>query len=305
MERVLILGASSFVGVNLAFALREKYRVLGTYCKHVPRIDGIQTFRFDINQTSEIPEFIKSLEPDAVVYCSAVIDDRECSRDAVQALFVNSQAPYIIAQVMRKLEKRLIYLSTSKVFDGTQGNYTEEDEARPQNLYGSMKLHAEEQLSHFENVFVLRLGTIFGMGSSGQKSVILNRLLWDLWDKKPIKVIADEFRSFTSALEVARAIETTLGARAEKAGLYHLATREKHTYFSFAKEIASLFGIEDAKVNPISGSEFSGEMAKSGGSRGADLTLNGSLFEKTFGVTLQGLTPSLLTIRNAIRTGQM
>jgi len=305
MKRILIVGASSFIGANIATALRGRHPIVGTYSRNIPRIDGIQTFRFTLTPGAQISELLEMTHPDVVIYCAAEVSDHLCGENPEQALYVNAEAPYHFARALQDIGKRLIFLSTSKVFSGNQGNYAENDEALPQNLYAKMKLHGEQQLRNFENLFILRLGTIFGVGSATHKSAILNRFLWELWQDKPLSLIADEFRSFLAVSEVARAVEAVIEAPSALAGLYHLSHQERHTYFTFGKELSLVFGLVNAKLNPIPGSAFGGEMAASGGARGNDLTLDGSLFEKTFGVNFRGVIPSLVEIREVFRKGMM
>jgi len=245
---------------------------------------------------------VKVFKPDVVVYCSAIIDERICERDPQQTLFVNIEAPALFAQSMAKFGGKFIYLSSSKVFSGTKGNYSEADHPQPQGLYGQSKLRAEEELSIYESSYSLRLSTIFGLGREGQRSSMLNRILRSLWSKEETRFINDEYRTFVGATEVARAVASIIDSRSN-GGVFHLSNGERDTYYSFAKAVGNAFGLPTDHFIPIKGAEFHGENAMAGGKRGADLTLSGDRFSEVFGMRVEGPFATLEKICRQLREG--
>lgn len=304
MSRVLIIGASSFVGSHIARGMRDEYEVIGTYNRHKVRIDGIVPLRMPIAPAANIPEWIRTIRPDVVVYSAAVIDDRQIQQDPGAALFVNSEAPLMIAEEVKRMGGRFFYLSTAKVFSGAhEGHYCEDDEPTPTGPYGQTKRRAEIALEPVDHAIVLRLGTIFGLGSHRQGSDIVSRMLRKLWRREQQRLIFDEYRSFFPAESVALGIKKLLNAKEITRGVFHLAGPDKDSYFSFAKTLALQFGFPHDSLMPVKGEEFAGEQASAGGARGTDLTLDGTRFADTLHMRWDTLSDSMMSLRRSLKTG--
>ena len=52
---------------------------------------------------------------------------------------------------------KIIYLSTSYVYEGTKGNYSENDPVKPWNNYSRSKLGGECAVSMYKNSLIIRL----------------------------------------------------------------------------------------------------------------------------------------------------
>lgn len=302
MKKILLFGASSFVGSNLAVYLRKHYRVYGTYSTTHPRIDGVPCFRLPLTPSSPILEVINIIRPEAVVYCPAYANTLQNAKDSDAALFINAEAPAFLARAMDQRGGRFIYLSTSKVFSGKLGDYAESDPIDPVGLYGMTKARGEELISDVKNTFIFRLGTIFGLGTHARPS-LFNRLLSHLLGRKEVPYISDEYRTFYSTADVARAVGIAIDASIEAAGLYHLVQHEKHTYYSFGKLVANLFGISGNLLVPVAGDTFSTNLANSTEPRGHDLSLRSDFFEQTFHFKAPSLEESIVALRQQLETG--
>ena len=67
-------------------------------------------------------------------------DFNKCEVDRERVFKVNALAVKHIVRTSRVMEAYLIHVSTDYVFDGTKGNYREEDILNPVNYYGLIKL---------------------------------------------------------------------------------------------------------------------------------------------------------------------
>jgi dTDP-4-dehydrorhamnose reductase len=303
VKKVLIVGASSVLGSNLAIYLRQHYRVYGTFNTFHPRIDGVPMLPLKLESKTPLEHFLSLLSPDAIVYCAARIDNAECEQDPFGTLFINAECPAWMARWVTSRGGRFIFLSSSKVFSGNQGDYTEEDAPDPTGHYGSSKRQAEEWLSNIESTFVLRLGTLFGLGSYGQTRAMFNRVLDQILSRETTRFIDDEKRSFFCAHEISKAVGICIDSEIRNSGTFHLSTDEKYSYYGFAKLVATVFGAPSGQLVPVSGHGFSSAAADSAGPRGNDLSLLGASFRETFSVDFPSVEASLLRWRNKIKTG--
>jgi dTDP-4-dehydrorhamnose reductase len=303
VKRVLIIGASGFVGINLAIYLRRFYRVMGTYATGKPRIDGVPMFQMKITPESPIQEIVRGFHPDAIVYSAAWIDNQKCEADPKLAAYINAEVPYLLARVLDEYGGRFIYFSTSKVFSGQSGGYAEDSIPDPQGIYGATKVRAEELLTRLSNAFIFRLGTVYGLGSFRQRTSVLNRFLDELWSGKELSLIHDEYRSFLPMEDICQAVGNAIDCSSDLAGIYHLAPPERHSYYTFGQQLVEAFRLRTARLTPIPGAGFAGELAAAGGARGSDLTLNGNHFATIFRYRYSTMEKTLARYCDRLKNG--
>lgn len=153
--RVLVIGASGFLGGFLLAALRHRHDVVGT------SRDGSTagTIALDVRDAAAARSVL-ARRWDLVVHAAGVIDAKACERDPAHAYQVNVAGTRLIARFARA---RVVFFSTDYVFDGGREQYDEDDEPRPLNVYGSTKLAAERVLlSHDSAHVIVRLPFLYG-----------------------------------------------------------------------------------------------------------------------------------------------
>ena len=148
--KVLVTGASGFVGVNLVHALRAR--------KHEV-IEFSLEKGGDVTDTASLERFMQGV--DAVWHGAAITagPERE-KRDAARILEVNTLATVrALEAAARAGVRRFIYPSSSAVYGETaflgEGTVREDEPLRPLNLYGISKVAAEGA--------VLRVGPALGL----------------------------------------------------------------------------------------------------------------------------------------------
>lgn len=138
-KKVLITGGSG----NLGQAIQ----------KLMPCIAPDQ-HELDITDLASCKRAIKKYKPDIIIHCAAWTDvaGAEKNKDACWAINVTGTQNLVRAADGR----RVVYISTDYVFDGEQGNYTEEDTPSPQNFYALTKLAGELIMRQYEQTLIIR-----------------------------------------------------------------------------------------------------------------------------------------------------
>ena len=62
-----------------------------------------------------------------------------------------------VVKICKKYNIKLVYFSTGYVYEGTKGNYKEEDPVKPFNNYGLSKLAGECAVQMYKNSLILRI----------------------------------------------------------------------------------------------------------------------------------------------------
>lgn len=114
----------------------------------------------DVTNQELVREFIGQQVPDIVINAAAITDNRGIEKNPQQAISVNITGAANISIACHQLGTRLVYISTDYVYKGDRGNYTEQDEVLPFNLYSWTKLGGECSVMTVKNHLIIR--TSFG-----------------------------------------------------------------------------------------------------------------------------------------------
>lgn len=159
--RILVLGASGLVGSHvLAEARARGHEVAGT-CRS-QAVPGLESL--DLADEPALLGLLERFLPDAVVHAAGWTWVDGCERDPDRSRRENVEHPLAVARWCRDHAVRMLYFSTSYVFDGCAGPYDEDSLPNPLNVYGRHKRIAEEQLALVlgDRLLVARLICVWG-----------------------------------------------------------------------------------------------------------------------------------------------
>ena len=104
----------------------------------------------DVTDTDEVLRFGEMNRPDIIINCSGMTDIHACEENPSQAFKVNALGARNLAIVARKMEAKMVQLSTDDVFDGKSTEpYNEFDVTNPGTVYGKSKLAGENYVKEF------------------------------------------------------------------------------------------------------------------------------------------------------------
>ena len=125
----------------------------------------------DITDALAVEEVLTRVQPEAVIHCAAwtAVDlaEEEDQREKVHR--INADGTRNIAKVCKKLDCKMIYISTDYVFDGQGEKPWQPDckDFRPLNVYGQTKLEGELAVSELlEQYVIVRIAWVFGIKCS-------------------------------------------------------------------------------------------------------------------------------------------
>lgn len=165
--KVLIVGASGFIGGQLYCALKQQdgMDVAGTCFLHRDNTD----FLFlDATDKPSVRKVLNSLDPSMIVLAAGNKNVKECEQDYERAYQQNVLPLKNLVEIVLEDRKKtkIIFFSSDYVFDGVKGMYTDTDTACPMTNYGKTKLISEELLlSSGLDGKVVRTTAVIGPGS--------------------------------------------------------------------------------------------------------------------------------------------
>ena len=143
----------------------------------------------DITDTDEVLRFGEMNRPDIIINCAGLTNIEECENDISKAYKVNALGARNLSIIARKLEAKLVHISTDDVFDGKSDQpYNEFDQTRPQTAYGKSKLAGEQYVKEFTyKHFIIRSTWVYGLGNN-----FINDLLEKVNKGETLSIASDQ-----------------------------------------------------------------------------------------------------------------
>ena len=110
----------------------------------------------DITHYRDVYIAIKNSNCDTVVHAAAATDVPGLENDIIKACDVNVVGTINVLKACVELDKRLVYISTDYVFDGTKGPYNTTDPINPMSVYAKSKAAAELMVGTYKKSTVIR-----------------------------------------------------------------------------------------------------------------------------------------------------
>jgi dTDP-4-dehydrorhamnose reductase len=247
--RILITGASGLLGLNLALETAAEHEVYGTAKDHLLNTSAFTVLQSDLLSLGAVERVLDRTQPDWVIHCAALANVDACESDPVLAQQTNSDLPARLAANVARGGARLVHISTDSVFDGSRGDYTEQDEPNPLGVYARTKLDGERRVAETNPEAIIARVNLFGWSMSGKRS------LGEFFVRKlqaGVKVMGftDVFFCPLLATDLAAILIKML--ELELTGLYHVVSRECLSKHEFGIRVAHTFNLDASLITPVS-----------------------------------------------------
>lgn len=113
--------------------------------------------QLNILSLSSIKKNIKKFKPKIVLHLAGLSRPMSIhSTNINKSIDLNIIGTSNLVKICNNLKIKLIFFSTSYVYQGKKGNYSEEDPVQPWNNYGWSKLGAEAAVQMYKNSLIIR-----------------------------------------------------------------------------------------------------------------------------------------------------
>ena len=209
----------------------------------------------DITDKAAVEKTLEEIQPDVVVHCAAwtAVDMAEDDDKVAKVRAVNAGGTENIALVCKKLNCKMVYLSTDYVFDGQGETPWDPDckDYKPMNVYGQTKLEGELAVSgNLDKYFIVRIAWVFGVNGKNFIKTMLN--VGKTHDT--VRVVKDQIGTPTYTYDLARLLIDMI--ETDKYGYYHATNEGGYiSWYDFTCEIYRQAGY-DTKVIPVTTEEY-------------------------------------------------
>ncbi len=236
-KKILITGASGFLGSRLACCYRDRHDLL------LPSHGELNVCREEA-----VRAYMEEHRPDVVIHCAALSNTWYCEQHPEESHRANVQATVRIAKACKLTGARLIFMSSDQVYNGTplSGPLREEDVLPPVSVYGRHKLEAEQRAQwNLPGCVGLRLTWMYDLPCSPMKlnGNILVNLQKASDEGAVLRAATHEFRGVTNVWEVVAAMEKTFSL---PGGIYNFGSGNAGmNSYELHMEAARLMGLRN------------------------------------------------------------
>lgn len=276
--KVFVTGVGGQLGHDVMNELAKRgYEGVGSDI--APEYSGVQDgtavttmpyIPMDITDQASVDAILTEINPDVVVHCAAwtAVDMAEDDDKVEKVRLVNAKGTENIALTCKKLDCKMVYLSTDYVFDGqgTEPWTPDCKDYKPLNVYGQTKLEGELAVSgNLEKYFIVRIAWVFGINGKNFIKTMLN--VGKTHDR--LTVVNDQIGTPTYTLDLARLLVDMI--ETDRYGYYHATNEGGYiSWYDFTVEIFrqavalghTEYSTDRLTVVPVTTAEYGASKAK-------------------------------------------
>lgn len=223
-ERILILGASGFIGNAIYKELCSYFNTFGTYNSNQKEFkDNKHFFEYNVEE-DDVIEIIEAVKPSVII--SALRGDFNAQVIAHQH----------IVEYVKQHKCKLIFLSSANVFDAySKYPSYEYDKTLSNSVYGHFKIKIENMLLRLpkRSVAILRLPMVFGSQSPRVKDI-----KEQIKNKEAVEIFPNLIMNVTTDSKVTQQIHYIINRK--KYGIFHLGSKDLVHHDEFIEDIVNL-----------------------------------------------------------------
>lgn len=226
MKKMLITGASGFLGSRLVAYYKEKYEILS------PSHGDM-----DITDEESVERYFSVKRPDIVVHCAAISDTGLCEREKELSWKVNVTGSEHIAKCAKKYQVKCVMCSSDQVYCGSEktGAHSEDEKIAPYNVYGKDKAYTEQScLQINEESIHLRLAWMFDGREETGRNDFLKQIRDCVSEQREWKLPNNDKRGITDVWEVVKNMEAVFLL---SGGIYNFGAPNTHSTYETAAEV--------------------------------------------------------------------
>ncbi len=251
-KRILMTGAGGMLGSAMYEHFSTGYTVKAT------DIDLNQKWLsyLDVRDQASYEKTVQEFKPDYIFHLAALTSLEDCERNTNQAYLTNALATKNAAELARRYNAKLVYISSAGVFDGQKEYYEDADEPSPLNTYGLTKQLGALMTEFYapENI-ILRPGWMMGGGPSKDKKFVSHIVRQILSGATTIYAVTDKLGTPTYTRDLAKTLDVLLQKKSQ--GIYNTVCSGMTNRYEIALEIVKILGYEKKiTVVPVTSEHF-------------------------------------------------
>ncbi|MFA9288845.1 MAG: NAD(P)-dependent oxidoreductase [Weeksellaceae bacterium] len=240
MQKIAITGASGLIGSRVIELLQDTVSFI-----------PLRQTDMDVTDEQSVDKALSGLDYDILLHCAGYtnVEGAETERD--QAYNLNVTGTKNILATIEKSKKKMMYISTDFVFDGTNPPYDETSTPNPLGYYAQTKYEGEKLLT--DKAMIVRISYPYGY-SPAPKADFAHKIAALIQDEKPLHMIQDAMITPTYIDDIVYGLQHLFNHFSPS--IYHLVGSESISPYDSGRIIAREFGLSEKLVKPTTFKEF-------------------------------------------------
>lgn len=214
MKKLLITGASGFLGNEIAHLAQKQFRLFAQTNRNNVSFDCEKQFQVDFLTANF--DALSSESYNYIIHAAAISSSVICEQETEKAYRLNVEISKQIVDYCSTRSCKLLFCSSDMVFDGTKGNYVEEDVPHPVLTYSKHKFFIENYIQeNLQDYIIARLSLIIGKNGGYFK-----HFMRSINQNEAVNLFIDEIRS---PIHINSAAQACLHLLIQENGIFHLA----------------------------------------------------------------------------------
>ncbi len=283
--KYLIIGGSGVIGHKIVQHILKKDDIVEfTFMNNKQSVKN--GYQLDIQDKIKTKNLIKKISPDIVINCSAITNIDLCETQKELAESINVLGTENIIEGCKEVNSKLIYISTSFVFDG-KNKYSENDKTLPSTFYGDTKLRGEKIVKESDLPFlILRTDQPYCWKKKWQHTNSVIRVIDSLNKNKIFLEVSDWYNVPTYVPDFVNATMKLIELKKE--GIFHVCGSDFLNRYEWATLTAQIFQLDSNLIKPINSSSLNLSAKRVNGNLS-----NEKLFRET-GIRMLGVKEGLI-----------
>jgi len=246
-RHLLVIGARGFVGEHVSRAAEDDFHL---FRGSRSVAENARDVYIDVTDRESIAAAFEHTRPEVVVLLAALSDIDRCEREPDVAERVNVEGAQNVARACAHIGARLVYVSSSAVFDGAEHGYTEDHPVTPVSVYGRTKARAEELVtSEPGSAVVVRVSLVLGFAAGCGTNSQLNRVAEEWGAGRAVSFPTFESRNAIDARTFSRWL-LELARNPNATGIYHAGAADSLSRYEIGLLLADRMGVPSHLVLP-------------------------------------------------------
>lgn len=248
MKKLLVTGASGFLGWHIKRHPQTTWNLVGTHHQNAP--DDWESCKVDLTQQASVLNLFSKIKPDAIFHLAANSSVGFCEKNPIASHEINVAAAKYISEYCQQTGIPLLFTSSEQVFDGLEESYTETATPSPTSRYGQQKVAAEQIIETiYPNAIIARLSVMYGWHGPSAYCFMTDWLRkWE--NGNTVTAFYDEIRTFLSGTAAADALFFLLNQAAK--GIYNIGSKLACSRYDFAQQLSQVHGHTNASIRKTS-----------------------------------------------------
>ena len=250
--RYLVTGASGLLGLNFSLQESDTHSIVGVVNQNSIGDVPFEVKTLDLSDPEVLEPLIDEVKPDVVLNCAAIANLEACEQNPEMAWKLNAELPGNLSKLALRKGYKLVHISTDAVFDGIKGDYREEDETHPINIYAETKYQGERKVAESCKDALIARVNFYGFSLNSRRSLV-EFFINNFKAGKEMKGFTDVFFCPLMVLDLADLLEKMVNHNL--CGLYHVISSECLSKYDFGIRVARSFGFDENLIKPSSVNE--------------------------------------------------